>query len=538
MGLALSRALAVVARHRWTYAIPIATLLLPAAIVAVRMPDVYESRAVVRAREISTGGGGGSLPSEEGQRAFATVATARERLLKVENLRAVRPVLMPDARPDDPKVRKELLERIDFERLSDYAFTVTIRDTNPRRASDAVNTLLHTFLEGERAPLHRRAHDRRVFYDHEAAGAAERTRRAQDALARLRTERADSLPQLKDPLDRELIGLRGEIGLQEGVVATARKRVESLSDQIAHQGSTDAAPVAARTPTAEELQLEHQLAEQQKTLDAARKKLAEARTRYTERMPAVIALRSEVAGLQADLKATVVALGQAHARADAAEKARTSRSLDASTARLQALRKEAQEQADQAARAAASLRARARALEARLASIPATASALVPAERAVDEAQKRQANLEALAARAAERESFFANGNAEDVTPFAVAEWASPAPAPSGPRRTAWLLTAVGLGALLGYALSVLRRRFEDGAVVTREQVARLVPGAVVVAVPRLGDGRPRLRLPWRDLAPLAWTGACIALTVLVLAAHKGWIEGPLWLRELIGRPL
>ena len=36
-------------RHRWTFLVPVATLLLPATIYAVSLPDVYEAKAVVNA---------------------------------------------------------------------------------------------------------------------------------------------------------------------------------------------------------------------------------------------------------------------------------------------------------------------------------------------------------------------------------------------------------------------------------------------------------------------------------------------------------
>ena len=42
------------------------------------------------------------LPTEQGAQAFATVATVRDRLITVDTLEAIMPVLSPDTPADDP----------------------------------------------------------------------------------------------------------------------------------------------------------------------------------------------------------------------------------------------------------------------------------------------------------------------------------------------------------------------------------------------------------------------------------------------------
>ena len=536
LGSALRSGCGLAARYRWLYAVPVATLLLPAVLYAVRLPDTYESRAVVRARELTGGDGGGALPTEQGQVAYATVSTSQERLLTVENLNAVLPILVPNAAPDDAMARERMLTRIEFDRQSDFAFAVTIGDTDPLRASEAVNTLLRSFLENERAPLLRRARDRRTFYADEAARAAQAHEAARATLAEVRQANAESLPDAKDALGTEIVGLRAEIAMHEQVAGAARRRVEALSDQMTRASRAGAVPVEARDPSAQERQLEHQLSEQQRLLDDARKRLAEARTRYTDKMPAVMALRTEVAGLEQSVNQTVRSLADAQTRAGAAARAQREQRQRQSSEELAELRSQAVREADEATAAAAEVRTRVRELELRMARIPMTTATLVPAQRAVEEAEKRYAALQLAADHAAEREAFYERGNAEDVTSFVVAEWASPAATPTGPRRMAWIVSAIALGMLIGYFLTVLRRHFAEDKVFSVAQLTRLVPGAVIVSVPRLPDGRGRLSRVWRELGPLTWTTACLTLSVLAVAAHKGWIDGPAWLEVLIGR--
>ena len=52
MGTAIRAAVGAAWSQRWTYAVPVATLLLPATLYAVRQPDVFRARAVVFARPL------------------------------------------------------------------------------------------------------------------------------------------------------------------------------------------------------------------------------------------------------------------------------------------------------------------------------------------------------------------------------------------------------------------------------------------------------------------------------------------------------
>ena len=107
---------------------------------------------------------------------------------------------------------------------------------------------------------------------------------------------------------------------------------------------------------------------------------------------------------------------------------------------------------------------------------------------------------------------------------------------PSGPGRARLLLTALVLGVLIGYGLILLKRRHEGGTVMSADDLQGLFPAAVMVNIPLLGTGR-RNRWPRRlaELGLTAYVGILLLATFWFLAAHKGWLVRPEWMRDLLG---
>jgi hypothetical protein len=109
---------------------------------------------------------------------------------------------------------------------------------------------------------------------------------------------------------------------------------------------------------------------------------------------------------------------------------------------------------------------------------------------------------------------------------------------PSGPARSRWLAMAAAVGAAFAYGLVFLRKRFDEGVIDQPSDLADLLPGALVVAVPLYGEGRVApegRRVRAHDLVCGAWVLACGVATVCVLAWHKGWLDVPAWFRPWLG---
>ena len=109
-----------------------------------------------------------------------------------------------------------------------------------------------------------------------------------------------------------------------------------------------------------------------------------------------------------------------------------------------------------------------------------------------------------------------------------------------GPNRGRILIIGLAAGAGIGYGLFLLRRKFHLARVDTFSDIQDLVHGAMLVSVPRLGDGlikQRSFRVPWREVALGGWILFCVAATVYLMVGQSGALDMPTWVRDLIGIP-
>ena len=207
---------------------------------------------------------------------------------------------------------------------------------------------------------------------------------------------------------------------------------------------------------------------------------------------------AELASLKAAVEKTKSDLDAAHKRA--AEHVSERRVADSRGIldTLDRQRGEFAEEEAQATKAAKELRTQAETLQKRLADMPATELALRPLKRSLEETERLVKARDASAADARQAAEYYATGDVLDTTGFGVDQWAVAPVSPSGPNRTRWLATAVALGLGIGFGLFKLLGRFEDGTIHAPENFADLVPGALVVLVPLLGEGGVRRKVSVR----------------------------------------
>ena len=181
------------------------------------------------------------------------------------------------------------------------------------------------------------------------------------------------------------------------------------------------------------------------------------------------------------------------------------------------------------------------ALQKRLFDIPATERALVTIRQDLDNAQRWLGVRDQSVQAARQQVDALSRPElASTLLGFRIESAARPPSPdnPSGPARVRWLAMAIAAGAAFGYGLVFLRERFDEGLVETPSDLATLLPGALVVAVPLYGEGRavgdaPRIRA--HDWICGAWAATCLTGVVLVLAWHKGWLDVPAWFRPWLG---
>ena len=536
MGAALRAAVGTAWRHRWTYAVPVATLVLPATLYAVRQPDVYRARAVVIVRPLENAAVGGGLPQERASQTYELVQTSRDRLLTFANAGPVVPILYPGHASNDPWALESVRGRITWDRAGDSAFAVSLEDTSPQVAADAVNGVLKAFQENEKKLKLDAAEGLQRSYETQLSALQTEAQGVVERLDDFRARNADVLPELEATISNEIGQLRSEVTSQDQAASSARSRAQFLGEQITRWSAT-ATEAPARRTSAEEDKLKAQLDQQQKATDETRKELIKARTDRTDKHPDVKKLKQQLELLEADVKATVAALDAARRSAQAESsqdhQAQTRTVVDD----MRAMRTETEKEEQRYVEAAQELRERIKGLQARLAR-------MTPALRT--EQQKLQRDVEGLQRSVEQSEGRVASARAiadhlrvtppNDVTGYRVDEWAVAPVLPSGPARWKYLAGALGLGLVIGYGVRSLRKRYEQPPLARPQELRELLPGALVVTVPLLPDGmRGPRRLPLREVALGLWVVVAFGTSALALAARKGIVTPPEWLKPIVG---
>jgi hypothetical protein len=395
-----------------------------------------------------------------------------------------------------------------------------------------VNLLVETFLEGERRDPLERAESNAAHFRKEAEAAAALSAQAAAAYESFRAENAETLPDKKDALAAQLAGLLAQRSDLQGRVARYGERVMELEQELTRPPSE----TGSRQPGARVQRLTKQLTDQQEALSQAERRLAVVRSQFTDEHPAVMRAIEQVEVLKRPLNATEAALDEARREDEAQWQAERASRLSAWE--QQQRRRIVGEKAS-LARAAEDLErvvADISRVEGFLARVPDTAQAVVPLRQTLDQAEKMRLEKERLASEAASIAAYMGTQDPGRVTPYRIAQRAVPPAEPSGPRRKAWLLTAMGLGLLIGYGLLVVQRRFSEPTVSTVQELAGLLPGCLVVAVPALPEhAGGRGRLPWKDLALGGWVMLCLGVCVLAVLHHRGLIEAPVLIQRAIG---
>ena len=523
-------------RNRWTFLVPVATLLLPATIYAVSLPDVYEAKAIVHVKPLSSGDVGSGLPQEQMERPDEVMPTIRDRIFTRNHLVEVVPLLIPGLEGEvDPLVLEGMSKSFAWEQTASTVFEVTHKGADPVASSRAVNRLLASFLEGERDDRQGRAERNLTFHEKELERSLQEYRGTADALALLRAEHEDTLPERKDAIQGELSRLQMQIATQMGLESAARQRVQLLEDQLVTLNDLPASAQPTRTSALEE-SLQQQLAEENRAFKSLEQELASALATKTDRHPDVIRLRSAVTVHEQAVRRTTLELDRVRREAFENRAETVESQLARRRQSLVDQRQTARETVERTAGVVQSLSERVLELQRNLAGIPATRDLLEPAMRDMEQAGKRLEAMEGAAGQARKHADFYRTRDLNDVTGFRVTAWAVVPVQPSGPGRSRILLTALVLGVLVGYGLLLLKRRHEGGTILSAEDLQGLFPAAVMVNIPLLGAGR---RNPWprrlTELGLTAYVGVLLLATVWFLAAHKGWLDRPDWMRDLLG---
>jgi len=533
LGSAIKKGLRLAWRHRWTFGVPVATLLLPAALYVVRLPDVYRAGTQVSVLPRSSASAGG-IPTSREQRTEQVMATARDRVLAQQNIEAMSPILYPKASPKDPLVVTKARGRVSYDVVGEGTFAISIEDKSPALAAASVNALLRAFLDGERRSNLRTAESRRDFHAKELLEAQQRYEAARTRLEEIRTANRDTLPELKEQIAGEITRLEQGIQNVESRAVSARRLLETYDKELRSPPTFD---TGANQPSVDEVSIELELKGLQGNLDKSLQELAALNAKFQPSYPGVKVKDEEVAGLRRMMAEGSDRLRAARARADKDRSIRRITSSQDYLATVENNRKRVLADIADDEKEIDGLRQRLGEAQVRRDRMPVTADLVAPYVRAFAEAGRQLESREKAAESAREQVSVYERDEVIGGTlDFQVGNWAVAPVLPSGPSRMRWLLSAIGLGLAIGYGLTVVRRRFDEGMVDGTSDVLDLVPaGALVVAVPMLGVAPTERRNRRVDALCGTWVVVCLFATACVFAWQKGWLDVPAWFRPWMG---
>jgi uncharacterized protein involved in exopolysaccharide biosynthesis len=527
----------VVWKWKWTYLVPVATLLLPATLYALRLPSTYDVGAVIQINEKQTSNASRIVgASARDENAFELVNKTRDRLLASDNVRALVGALAPDADLADPEVIQHYAMAVEWNRLGDNAFSVRYTHTDGEVAERAVNALIERFLQSEKRPFVEEAikkHDFSVNHRITAETAYEKVRAELEAFYN-RTRGQGALDLEVSRLERELDASRNRMDELQRERVAARTEVQGIEEELA-RGDAGLEDVKTRPLGTQEQLLTDRLKGEQEGLTDAHNRYTQLRATRTVKNPSVIQAQREVDALQQRVTATTIELESLRRSEDAAWLARVRSERDqlvtqrrdrlvVTKARIEAIGNELDV-----------LAATEKALFQRLQGAPLVQEEVKPILARLELAHETLKNARKAEIELESQRRFTEQAPASLVTPYQLVEPAVAPARPTGPSRKKYLVMAIAAGLMLGYGFMLLRRRYDDTTVVDARDIAGLLPGALVVEVPRLEEGPlVPVRSVARDVVLGTWVAGCLGVAVLALAAHYGVMEAPGWLGRLL----
>lgn len=535
---------------RWTFGIPMATLLLLAALYAVRKADYYEAVALVRAVEQS--GGRSVLPGEREPRAKQLVAMAFDRILTGPNLTSASKRLEDYVRDPAVVAPPEIAARYVIEKKGEFHFTVAALDEDPELAAHMVNELLDAALDGEKERIQEKAKQRIEFWDRTTREKTFELENAQRDLGQFDIDNAETLPEKAVTVEQNIIATESAIRELEDQRREADRMIATLT--ATGEDGAVLAPALENRDLAAKRRERDELDRRRKE---ARRNLELMEQRLQPRHPDVVRMRSLVTVLERDLEALdaqILELANESQMKDTREQGGEASPTDLSA--LPPALAEQYQRRDAAIERIEELEGELQTWRTRRNQLPITAKERQDLLEKVDAAERElDAHLREKS-RATLWDEFVKNSDGVDGLIGDVGEDGSPTPAeialpyvvereaqapsePAGPDRTRYLLTGLALGAALGYGLVLLRKRFHLPAISRAEDIYDLVTGAMIVSVPLLPDGSKKpawwSRIRPHELMLGAWVAFCIVATVVLLGAQAGSIDLPNSVVRILG---
>ena len=387
------------------------------------------------------------------------------------------------------------------------AFRVTYTASNPRIAQQVTGELTNLFINENLAVQQQQSENTTQFLQNQLA-VARSSLADQDAKVRaFQSAHGGSLPSQEASNLQILSGLQSQLQNEQSALNDARQqRVydQSMIDQYhALQGDTGA---ANGSPTG--------IGGIDQRLESLRAKLAALSPQYTDRYPAVVELKSEIAKLEKTRSELLTHLNQEPSQKNqkAGKQTEDVVAVAQSGAILQFESQLKSVEMDIANREAAiaNLKARINDYQGRLSAEPAVAQQLADLTRGYEQSQ---ANYNDLVKKVSDSQMATSMEQMQQGERFSMIDPPSLPLKPDSPNR----LKMCGIGSGVGIALGLLvvfLLELRDDRLYSHREIEKLLPDQVICEIPEILDASEQKRRKFRAI--LGWATAVVVICVIL----------------------
>ncbi len=305
-GVSIGYVLDVISRNRWFLIIPFMVILLVGIVLAFTLPKMYEARTLILVRPQKVAKN--FVQTMESANIDSRINTISQQIMSRSNLEKIinRFGLFSD--PGGRELYREekialLRDRIKVEaikrdkRAPADAFSIAFRDKDPKVAMQVANAFANYVIDENLKARQEQTVGTAQFLEEEQAAVKKKLEHYERALKEYRQKYMGGLPEQLDANLRTLDRLQNQLIARQESLRDARNRLAAVENLIAEkrqlEKKTSSAAVAATaggTAAPDEAQ----------TLDQLKERLAGLQTRYTDKHPDIVRLKSIIAKLEAN----------------------------------------------------------------------------------------------------------------------------------------------------------------------------------------------------------------------------------------------
>lgn len=304
-GLNIGYLLDVVSRNRWYLIIPFLAIVLVGIVLAFTLPKMYEAKTLILVSPQKVAKS--FVRTMESANIDSRINTISQQIMSRSNLEKIINRFGLFSEPGKKKLFREekialLRKSITVEaikrdkRAPADAFSISYRDKHPRVAMQVTNAFANFVIDENLKARQEQTVGTADFLEDEQAVIKKKLEEYERALRTYRQKNMGGLPEQLDANLRTLDRLQNQLIARQESLRDARNRLAAVENLIAEKNQLEktAAKGAVSAATGDGTPDEEQ------SLDRLKERLAGLQTRYTDKHPDIVRLKSIIAQLEAD----------------------------------------------------------------------------------------------------------------------------------------------------------------------------------------------------------------------------------------------